>query len=112
MIPHSLLALAGSEKQKRMGTDIPHDQRGEVEYTEHARDRMDSYNLTPDHVAYALANSKNSYPVKKNVVVYASTLPDGRNIKVRIQSDPKKRIVIDAFTHVQRRSSDAQDRHG
>ena len=61
---------------------------------------MDSYNLTPDHVAYALANSKNRYSVRKNGVVYTSTLPDGRNIKVRTQSDQKKLIIVDAFTHV------------
>ena len=100
MISHSLLWYSGSRESIRRNTDIPNNQREEIEYTEHAKERMEWHNLTPDHVAYALASYKEQYTVRRNGVVYASTLPDGRNIKVRVQSDPKKLIVVDAFTYV------------
>ena len=101
MISHSLLWYDGGSRESiRRNTDIPNNQREEIEYTRPVRLKMDRRNITTDDVEYTLDNSKHSYSPRRNVKVYVSTLSDGRNIKVRIQSHPKKMTVVDAFTYV------------
>ena len=99
VISHSLLWYDGDRESIRRNTDIPNNQREEIEYPRPVRLKMDRRNITTDDVEYTLDNSKHSYSPRRNVKVYVSTLSDGRNIKVRIQSHPKKMTVVDAFTY-------------
>ena len=77
--------------------------------TRFALDRMVERGLNEGQIHYAIQHHEHEYSVGKQVV-YRSTLPDGKRIKVRIEEvgiaelgkEGSVRLVriVDVFTHV------------
>ena len=59
---------------------------------------MAQYALSEDDVSYAIENPEGNYTTGRDRVI-RSTLPDNRNIKVRLRESNGVVTVIDAFQY-------------
>ena len=67
-------------------------------FSDFALRRMSARGLAVYHILYCLNHQKGKYNVGKDTV-WVCELPDGRNIKVRVQRDSESPIIVkDAFT--------------
>lgn len=70
-----------------------------LEISDYARRRMSARGLSEAHVWYCMFNQKKTYKVGQETV-WACALPDGRNMKVRVEDVSSNPIIVkDVFTH-------------
>ncbi len=73
-----------------------------LEFFDYARRRMSSRGLTEAHVWFCMFHHdpKAEYKVGRDTV-WPCVLPDGRNIKVRVEEGSNNKIIVkEAFTHL------------
>lgn len=70
-----------------------------LEISDYVRRRMAARGLNDSHVWFCMFNHKHTYKVGRETVC-SCVLPDGRNIKVRVEDVDANPIVVKyAFTH-------------
>lgn len=66
---------------------------------DYARRRMSARGLNDNHIWFCMFNHKNTYKVGQETV-WVCVLPDGRNIKVRVEDENTNPIIVkEAFTY-------------
>jgi hypothetical protein len=64
-----------------------------LQYTNHARKRMQQRSITKAEIEYCLKHYDVSHTDKKGNPVYRSTTPNGRRIKVVVAKDNTNKII-------------------
>ena len=76
------------------------EQGKDLEISDYARRRMSARGLSDSHIWFCMFNHKNTYRVGQDTV-WVCVLPDGRNIKLRVEDVKSNPIIVkDAFTYV------------
>lgn len=70
-----------------------------IVFTENALQDMQRRGISRESVEYALSHRDDDYQTRKGTVA-RYTLPDGRMLKVRYQSDQNNAILVIAAFHV------------
>ena len=67
--------------------------------SDYARRRMSTRGLNESHIWFCMFHHKNTYRVGRDTV-WVCVLPDGRNIKVRVENENTNPIIVkDTFTY-------------
>lgn len=71
-----------------------------LEISDYARRRMVARGLNDNHIWFCMFHYTHTYQVGKETV-WSCVLPDGRNIKVRVEDISVNPIIVkEAFTHL------------
>jgi len=71
-----------------------------LEISDYARSRMFARGLSDSHIWFCMFHHQRTYKVGQEAV-WVCVLPDGRNIKVRVEDAKANPVIVkDAFTYL------------
>lgn len=70
-----------------------------VDYTRHAKRRMQQRGITEEEVEYCINHFNISYTDQKCNPIYKATLPSGKRIKVVVRANSIDQVVVITAAH-------------